>query len=66
LGRSQSLEAENASIVAGQTEGVLAMVRIYILVLTLLAGFDHYAYDGKYTSAAKRASTTILYNFGVI
>jgi hypothetical protein len=42
------------------------MIRIYILVVTLLAGYDHFAYNGKFTSAAVRASTMILLNFGVI
>jgi hypothetical protein len=42
------------------------MARVFLITLILLVAVDHYMSYGKYTSAALRASTQILYHFRVI
>jgi hypothetical protein len=42
------------------------MIRIMMVTLVLLAAFDHFSSNGKYTTAALRASSTILHNLRVI
>lgn len=41
------------------------MLRVAVMVLAMLASFDHVVYNGKFVSAAVRASTSILHHFGV-
>ena len=42
------------------------MLRIAVVVLTLLVGYDHFMHNGKFMSAAMRASREILHHFGVM
>ena len=42
------------------------MLRIAVVVLALLVGYDHVMYNGKFMSAAMQASSQILHHFGVI
>jgi hypothetical protein len=42
------------------------MLRIAAIVLALMVGYDHFMYNGKFVSAAMRASSQILHHFGVI
>jgi hypothetical protein len=42
------------------------MLRIAVVVLALLVGYDHFMHNGKFMSAAMRASSQILHHFGVI
>lgn len=42
------------------------MVRVAIMVLVILAGIDHIKYNGKYTTAAAQASTSILHHFRLL
>jgi hypothetical protein len=46
--------------------GVQAMLRVAAIVLALMVGYDHFMYNGKFVSAAMRASSQILHHFGVI
>ena len=42
------------------------MLRVAAIVLALMVGYDHFMYNGKFVSAAMRASSQILHHFGVI
>ena len=42
------------------------MVRVMILVVAILAGYDHFKYNGMFRSAALQAANQILHHFGVI
>jgi len=42
------------------------MLRIAVMVLALLVGYDHFMQNGKFLSAAMQASSQILHHFGVI
>ena len=42
------------------------MVRVAVMVLVLLIGYDHFMQDGKFLSVAMQASSEILHHFGVI
>jgi hypothetical protein len=48
------------------TGGALAMLRVAVIVLAVLASYDHYKYNGKFASVAAQASTSILQHFGVL
>jgi len=41
------------------------MLRIAVMVLAALVGYDHAVYNGKFVSAAVQASTSILHHFGI-
>jgi hypothetical protein len=45
------------------TGGALAMLRVAVIVLAILASYDHYAYNGRFASVAVQASTSILQHF---
>jgi hypothetical protein len=47
-------------------KGVQAMVRIALLVVAILIGYDHFMYNGMFRSAALQATNQILHHFGVI
>jgi hypothetical protein len=42
------------------------MLRIVVMVLALLVGYDHFMQNGKFLLAAMQASSQILRHFGVI
>lgn len=42
------------------------MLRIALVVLALLVGYDHYKYNGRFLTAATQASTSILQHFQVL
>jgi hypothetical protein len=42
------------------------MLRIAVVVLVLLVGYDHFMHKGKFRSAAMQASSQILHHFGMI
>jgi len=42
------------------------MLRIAAGVVVLLVGYDHFMHNGKFLSAAMRASREILHHFGVL
>jgi hypothetical protein len=44
----------------------LAMVRVIVITLIMLAAFDHFSTNGRYTSAAMQASSQILHGLRVI
>ena len=41
------------------------MVRVAVLVVAILVGYDHYMYNGMFRSAALQATSQILHHFGV-
>jgi hypothetical protein len=47
-------------------KGAQAMVRIAVLVVAMLVGYDHFMYNGTLRSAALQATNQILHHFGVI
>jgi len=47
-------------------KGAQAMVRIAVLVVAILVGYDHFMYNGMFRSAALQATNQILHHFGVI
>ena len=47
-------------------KGAQAMVRIAVLVVAILVGYDHFMYNGTLRSAALQATNQILHHFGVI
>jgi hypothetical protein len=47
-------------------KGAQAMVRIAVLVVAILVGYDHFMYNGVFRSAALQATNQILHHFGVI
>ena len=47
-------------------QGAQAMVRIAVLVVAMLVGYDHFMYNGMFRSAALQATNQILHHFGVI
>jgi hypothetical protein len=42
------------------------MLRVALMVLAMLASYDHVEYNGKFTSAALQASSMILHQLRVI
>jgi hypothetical protein len=42
------------------------MVRIAMLVVAILVGYDHFMYNGMLRTAALEATSQILHHFGVI
>jgi hypothetical protein len=46
--------------------GVQAMVRVAMLVVAILVGYDHFMYNGMVRSAALQAASQILHHFGAI
>jgi hypothetical protein len=46
--------------------GAKAMLRVALVVLALLVGYDHIVYNGKFANAGMRASVSVLRNFGVL
>ena len=42
------------------------MVRVAVLVVAILIGYDHLMYNGMFRSAALQATNQILRHFGVI
>jgi hypothetical protein len=48
------------------SKGVQAMVRVAVLVVAILVGYDHFMYNGMVRSAALQATNQILHHFGVI
>jgi hypothetical protein len=42
------------------------MVRVAVLVVAILIGYDHFMYNGMVRSAALQATSQILHHFGVI
>jgi hypothetical protein len=45
--------------------GVQAMLRVAVLVVAILVGYDHFMYNGMFRSAALQAANQILHHFGV-
>jgi hypothetical protein len=41
------------------------MLRVAVLVVAILAGYDHFMYNGMVRSAALQAADQILHHFGV-
>lgn len=47
--------------------GALAiMLRVAVIVLAILVSYDHFKYNGKFTSVATQASTSIMRHFHVL
>jgi len=42
------------------------MVRVAVIVVAILAGYDHFMYNGMVRSAAWQATNQILHHFGVL
>jgi hypothetical protein len=42
------------------------MVRVAMLVVAILVGYDHFMYNGMVRSAALQAASQILHHFGAI
>ena len=42
------------------------MLRVAVLVVAILAGYDHFMNNGVIRSAALRATNEILHHFGVM
>jgi hypothetical protein len=42
------------------------MVRVAVLVVAILLGYDHFMYNGMFRSAALQATSQILHHFGVM
>ena len=42
------------------------MLRVAVLVVAILVGYDHFMYNGMFRSAALRATSEILHHFGVM
>ena len=42
------------------------MVRVAVIVVAILAAYDHFMYNGMVRSAALQATNQILHHFGVI
>jgi len=47
-------------------KGAQAMVRIAVIVVAILVGYDHFMYNGMFRSAALQATSQILHHFGAI
>lgn len=42
------------------------MLRVAMIVLVILVGYDHYKYNGKFATVATQASMSILRHFHVL
>ena len=42
------------------------MVRIAVIVVAILLGYNHFMYNGMFRSAALQATSQILHHFGAI
>jgi hypothetical protein len=42
------------------------MMRVAVIVIAILAGYDHFMYNGMVRTAALQATNQILHHFGVI
>jgi hypothetical protein len=62
----QRLWAEDCTASLVSFGGALAMLRVALVVLALLVGYDHYKYNGRFLTAATQASTSILQHFQVL
>jgi hypothetical protein len=47
-------------------KGAQAMVRIAVIVVAILVGYDHFMYNGMFRSAVLQATGQILHHFGAI
>jgi hypothetical protein len=45
-------------------KGAQAMIRIAVIVVAILLGYDHIMYNGMFRSAALQATSQILHHFG--
>jgi hypothetical protein len=62
----QRLWAQDGTASLVSFGGALAMLRVALVVLAILVGYDHYKYNGRFLTAATQASTSILQHFQVL